>query len=254
LSTPPPEAAVEYPTLDRSKLSGTPPYPKQSDLNLQALLRSARDIAPPTALLPDTFAARLYAMLEPLAQLDADAGWSLLILINAIGGMFQEVETWVRDTPDGPGWSPLLDLTRCPSEALPWLAQFAGVRIPGGLTDAEQRAWIASTSGFWRGTTSALIGAAKATLTGTQTVLFRERYGGPVTSPEYAYYLTVNTYTSETPDAAATKAALLSQKPAGIVLVYATVAASSYSAVSLSYATYTALGAAFPTYGALAAS
>ena len=232
-----------YPTLDRSKLSGTPPYPKKSDV-LSPSAASERDVLPPTSLLPDTFAARLYAMLEPLAQLDADAGWSLLILVNALGGHFQEVEDWVRDTPQGPGWSALLDLTRAPSEALGWLGQFAGVRIPDGLTDAQQRAWIKSTTGFWRGTLSALVGAAQHTLTGTQTVLFRERDGDP-------YALTVLTYASETPDVAATEAAILAQKPAGIVLDFETVTSTTYSVLRVTYATYAALLAAKPTYSSL---
>jgi hypothetical protein len=236
-------AANEYPTLDRTKLSGTPPYPKKSD-PLSPSAYSERDVVPPTALLPATFAARLYAMLEPLAQLDADAGWSLLILINAIGGHFQIVEDLVRDTPQGPGWSSLLDLTRAPSSALAWLGQFAGVRIPDGLTDPEQRAWIASTTGFWRGTLDALIGAAQHTLTGTQTVLFRERDGDP-------YYLTVITYTSETPDPAATQAAILAQKPAGIVLDFETTSGTTYSVLRLTYATYAALLTAEPTYSSL---
>jgi hypothetical protein len=252
MSTPP--DVTQYPAVRRLPLSGTPPYPLVAESPSPSRLRAAgRDVAPPDELLPDTFAARLYAMLEPLAQQDGNAGWSLLIFCNAIGVMFQQIETLVRDTADGPGWSSLLDLDRCESDALGWLGQFVGVRIPPALDDAQQRAWIASTDGFRRGTVAAMISAAKATLTGTQTVLFRERSGGPTTAPAYAYYLTLNTYTSETPNAAATHAALLAQKPAGIVLIYAAVSASSYSAVALGHASYTALEAAYSTYAALRA-
>lgn len=180
---------------------------------------------PPLDLVPETYSARLYEMLGPLAQWDPQAAWSLLILVNAIGsGLgFQLVEDLVRDTPEGPGWSALLDVERCPEIALPWLAQLVGVRLPPGLSEADQRARIRSTDGFRRGTRAAMIGAARATLTGGRTVLFRERDGaghGYPASPDYAYVLTVHTYTSETPNPTATLNALLAQKPGGILMFY----------------------------------
>jgi hypothetical protein len=194
-------------------------------------LDDVTDVAP-VELFPDTFAARLYEMLAPLARADPDNAFSLLIYINAVGVMFQLVEDLVRDTPDGPGWSILLDLDRCPDEALPWLGQFAGVRIPAGFTADQARARIASTDGFKRGTRNALIGAARATLTGNQHVYFRERSGDPAVSPDYAYYLDVSTYTSETPNPAATEAALLAQKPGGIVLTFTVNDGQSWRQVS----------------------
>jgi hypothetical protein len=208
----------------------------------------------PAGLVPQTFASRLYDALGPLTNKDAANGWSLLILCNAIGVMYQEVEDLVRDTPAGPGWSELMDLGRCPPEALAWLGQFAGVRIPPGLTDAQARAWVGSTDGFKRGTPAAMIGACKATLTGTQTVLFHERYGGPATPPAYAYYLSIWTYASETPNAAATLAALTAQKPAGLVLLYATAAGQTYATVKATYATYAVVKSTFSTYDTLKAS
>ena len=161
-------------------------------------LDSLVDDAPPE-LLPDTYAARLYYMLTPLARADPDNAWSLLIYMNATGVMFQLVEDLVRDTPDGPGWSILLDLDRCIPEALPWLGQLVGVRLPAGMNEADQRERIAQTDGFKRGTRSALIGALQATLTGTKTVIMRERDHDPADTPNYAYYLSVYTYDDETP-------------------------------------------------------
>lgn len=118
----------------------------------------------PAELTPDTYAERLYDMLAPLAARDSEVEWALLTLCNSIGIPFQLVEDLVRDTPDGVGWSTLLDLERCPDEALPWLAQFVGVRVLPNSTPEDQRARIASTDGFKRGTRDALIGAARATL------------------------------------------------------------------------------------------
>src|SRR5437764_7240325 len=123
--------------------------------------------------------------------------------------MYQLVEDLVRDTLDGPGWSALVDLDRCPDVALPWLAQLVGVRLLPGSTPDEQRARIASTDGFRRGTRDAMIAAARATLTGAGTVILRERDGDPVAEPiDYAYRLTAITYADETPDASATEQAL----------------------------------------------
>jgi hypothetical protein len=215
-----------------------------------------RDLpAPPAGLVPDAFAGRLYDMLEPLAEQDPQAGWSLLILCNAIGVPYELVEDWVRDTPDGPGWSLLMDVERCPPEALPWLAQFAGVRIPPGLDDVdEQRDWVASTDGFSRGTASALVAGAKATLTGAQRLVFRERDGAAygAGSPDYAYHLTVYSYATETPDATATLNALLAQKPGGIVLHYSAATMQDYQNVLDVNATYAVVKSTFRDYAALA--
>jgi hypothetical protein len=207
--------------------------------------------APPASLAPASFAARLYAMLGPLAALDEQVSWSLLIYLNALGQMFQQLEDWLRDQPDAPGWSLLLDLERCPDEALPWLAQFVGVRLLPGSSPADQRARIASTDGMRRGTRAALIGAAQSTLTGTQTVTFRERDGDPADKPDYAYYLGVITYTDQTPNPTATLNALLAQKPGGIVLDYRTASGQDYQQVRTDYATYAALKAAYSDYTAV---
>jgi hypothetical protein len=202
----------------------------------------------PPALTPASFAERLYAMLAPLAQVDAENGWSLLIYVNAIGQMFQLIEDLVRDSDAGPGWSLLLDLDRCPDEALPWLAQFVGVRVPSNLTPDQQRAYIASTAGFRRGTLAALRGAAAATLTGARTVHITERSGDPAHKPEYAYYLDVTTYDSQTPNAAATQAALLSQKPGGLVLRYASVPGQTWAQLKASGRTWAQVKSDYPTW------
>lgn len=197
---------------------------------------------PPDDLAPDSFAERLYASLGPLAQNDGENGWSLLILCNAIGSMFQLVDDLVRDSPEGPGWSLLLDLDRCPAAALPWLAQLVGARVPVGLSEAEQREWIASTDGFRRGTRDALIGAARATLTGAQAVIFRERDGD-------AYVLTVATYVAQTPDPAATERALVAQKPGGILMHYRTMIGQDWQLVKETSATWQDVASSYATWG-----
>ena len=189
---------------------------------------------PPAGLQPSSFAAALYDSMAPVAMQDSQHAWSLLILCNAIGQMYQLVDDWVRDQPAGPGWSLLLDLNRCPLIALGWLGQFVGVRIPAGLTDAQQRAWIASTPGFKRGTPAAMIAAVQATLTGTKSVTLVERDGDP-------YNLTVKTLTGETPNQTATSNAIASQKPAGIVLgAYTPAATQTWATMKTKNATWAA--------------
>jgi hypothetical protein len=188
--------------------------------------RRARD-APPDL---ESFADNLYAGMEPLAWMDSAVGYALAHFCAALGSMFQAVEDVARDTPEGPGWSAVLDLDRCPDAWLPWLAQFVGVTVIPGSTPEEQRARIASTDGFRRGTPAAIEGAAAATLTGNQTVTFRERDASAADPP---YTLEVTTLVGETPDPAATLAAIIAQKPGGIVLNYRTVTGQDWQGVQV---------------------
>jgi hypothetical protein len=172
-----------------------------------------------------SFAQRLYDAVAPLAQDDALYGYALANYCAALGELFQIVDDYGRDQivsgELAPGWSQVLDLTRAPTVALPWLAQFVGVQLTAGLTDAQQRMQIASVGGWNRGTISAMVLAAQATLTGTKTVNFVERNTD-------AYTMTVITKSSETPNPVATLAALVSQKPAGIILLYQNIDGQSY--------------------------
>lgn len=195
----------------------------------------------PGPLLP-SYAARLYQALQPLAYDDASQGYALAYLCKAIGAMYQPVCDLVEDTAAGPGWSPLMDVARCPLFALPWLAQLVGVTLTDPSDDAGSRAEIRAAAGFSRGTVAAMKAAAAATLTGDDpTVIFRERDGS-------AYRLTVLTRTSETPDEAATLAALTAQKPAGIVLTYLTIPDWTYGDLHAAYTTYSDVHGAYTTY------
>jgi hypothetical protein len=212
---------------------------------------SGYNLTPPADLAPQPFAARLYWMLAPLAQYDPSYSWALLIFVNAATQAYEQVEQWVRDTPDGPGWSILLDVNRCPPEALGWLAQFVGVRLLKNQPDAANRARITATDGFHRGSPDAIRGAAQATLTGNKSVFLTERDHITSDTPNYAYYLTVQTYAGETPDPTATENAILMQKPGGIILNYVCTTGQVYSQVVTGFATYAALNAAYPNYQAV---
>jgi tail protein P2 I len=196
----------------------------------------------------DDFADRFYYSVAPLAWLDADNGYALAYYCGAMGEMFEPVEDVARDTPEGPGWSAVVDLERCPDDWLPWLAQFVGVTVVAGSTPDAMRARIASTDGFKRGKPDAIRAAAAAHLTDSKTVILQERLGGD------PYALGVYTIASETPSQAQTLADILAQKPGGIVLTYSAGAINTYEAVRIGYATYAAVTAHFSDYAHLAAN
>jgi len=79
---------------------------------------------------------------------------------------------------------------------------------------AYARDAIKRQGGKNRGTIDAMMSAAEDTLMGTRTARLLERVGGN------AYALTLVTRPSETPDAAATLAATMRQKPAGMSLTH----------------------------------
>ncbi len=189
-----------------------------------------------------TVGADLYADLAPLAYDDANRDWALALLCQAIAEMLQPVDDLVRDDDNGPGWSKVLDITRCPTAWLPWLGQFVGVTVDTTLDDADQRTQITTEAGFQRGTPAAMVAAAQATLTGAKVVIMRERHGGD------AYALQVITYTAQTPDSAATHAALLAQKPAGIVLDYEVHDGQDWQQLIDGYSTWAAVVAHYPTW------
>ena len=160
-------------------------------------------------------AEELYEFLEAFVVEDEEEEtWQTLLFCEALmGGTAQTVWNWVTDRTDMLGWAYLFNADLADANALPWLAQFNGTKLREDMTEQEQRDAIQVPAGFNRGTLDAIINAAKPYLTGDKTVIVRERLGG-------AYILNVRTLAGETPDEDAVRAALLLQKPAGIVLQY----------------------------------
>lgn len=167
-----------------------------------------------------------------IASLDDTTG-DLATFVGALGDqLFQEVDDYASDGPLGQvGWSVLLDINRIPDKGLEWLAQFVGVSLPVGLTAAQKRVRVQTTAGWKRGTPAALVGAAKAYLTGTQNVLMRERFDVANPTVDTPGKFQVITYTSQTPDSAAVLAALIAQKPGGLVMTYSVYAGQDWLAV-----------------------
>lgn len=174
----------------------------------------------------------LYASLEAFADKDQENEWQLLRFCEAIGGMFDEVNDLVSDTEEGIGWSKVVDVERAPEKWLGWLAQFVGVTLIAGLADAAQRQRITETDGFKRGKPSAIQGAARSALIGTQTVYLVERHGSPART-------TVATLPAETPNPALVLARILEQKPAGDIFAHALVQLGDWDTVKNTHADWT---------------
>lgn len=187
------------------------------------------------------FAQEIWAALQPVVSEDESYDWAAARFIAAFGEAFEEVWDLARDGVR-PGWASLMDVQTIPIEWLGWLAQFVGARLRDGLSESEQRSRIASTDGWKRGSVGAVVGAAQQYLTGNKTVLLRERANGN------AYELVVSTRADETPDPSMVLAALMEQKPAGIILTHQVLGGHDWQNVVDNYATWNAVIGAFLTW------
>lgn len=155
----------------------------------------------------------IYNGLGPWREDDPGTNYQLALYVDAHGSQLQPLEDLVRTSDDGPGFSLLLDVVRCPDEYLDHLAQYNGTVIQQQWTGSEKRTAIEAALGWERGRPATISAAAGFYLTGTKKVRLIERDGG-------AYFVTVITYLGETPDAVAVEAAVRAQKPGGLVLTY----------------------------------
>lgn len=180
------------------------------------------------------WAQRLYDRLAPVHQQDAALGYPFLIYLGAMGDkLMEDIDFLVSDSDIGPGWSRLFDTGTCPSYALPWLGQIVGVRVNPLLSDLDQREQIREVGGWSRGTPGSMLAAAQPYLTGTKFTLMIERYGGD------AYQILYITHTAETPaDPTLMEAAVIAQKPAGIVLTFANYVGQTWGDVKSGNATW----------------
>lgn len=191
-------------------------------------------------------AEELFEALDPAFTTPDEAnGWALLHLCAAlVGGDIDQVHSYVTDGPlDEPSWQILLDPDRCPAEALPYLAQFAGARLTPDMSEDQRRDAIRSPEVFRRGTPGHIVAITKRRLTGTKTVFLTERYTG------LAYRMQVLTLQHETPSAELTEAELRREsKPIGITLFFNDEIVWDWTEVQTQYATWAEATAAFDTW------
>lgn len=179
-----------------------------------------------------------------LSRFDPWMTTDLETYLRAVAGMFSEVELLAFDTATKEGWTILFDPDRCPTKALPYLAQYVGERLPLGLPDVLQREWIKDAPNSRRGTIQSIVRAAQRTLIGQRHVSIQERVGAVSDA------LSVTTYISETPNAATVLADLQTVVPADIILTYQSLAGQVWSAITAS--TWLQVRTNYATWGELA--
>jgi len=177
----------------------------------------------------------------------------LATYIQALCGMVQPLSD-LASTGDNEqdGWSALLDLTRVPNDALPWLGQLVGVHfLNPALSVADQKNQIAARIGWQRGTLASMQAAISPLLSGSKYVAIQERDTSP-------YHFLITTFNSETPKdsggvnaSPAIIAAIESQKPAGLRYTYTMTTGGDYAFVRGAYATYTVVRSTYATYNGL---
>jgi hypothetical protein len=146
---------------------------------------------------------------------DEENDWAGLYRCQAIALMWQGLEQIVLDSDTHPGWTLILDPEDEPSQWLPWTATaIYGVELIPGSDTEEQRARIKELPPQKRGGVDALINGVKQTLTGAKTVNLFER------APGDAYLELIVTDLADTPNPAATLAAVREQKLAGVKQIY----------------------------------
>lgn len=131
------------------------------------------------------------------------------------------IETGDPDDPVNyvPGWSTLLNPSTCPTEFLPYLAQFVGAAVAPNTPDAQARSTIFNLPAQHRGTVGAIIMAAQSQLIGLQQVYVLERQNA-LGQPD-AYHAVVLFYTSQLASSEANLIeAVEAVKPAGIQISY----------------------------------
>lgn len=167
-----------------------------------------------------------YTYTKPLgALIGADlAPWMtdhLAWYVDSLAGMFEP--TWDIVSEQGtdgqpgflPGYGVLLDVDSCPASGLGYLGQYVGVAIPAGSSESTARALVRNKAGFQRGTAAAIIGAAQAWLTGTQSVSLFERTASNGTVDAYHFILVVRP--EEVVDLTKLTAAVSAVKPGGVM-------------------------------------
>lgn len=176
---------------------------------------------------------------DGLRKDDQANGGLLLALCHSTATAYQDFNDIV-DT----NWALALD----PNTAtdLAWLAQWVGLSYDSKVDAETNRQRIRDRRQWQRGTVSSIRQAAIETLAPGARLDIFERSGT-------AYGVLVVSFTAQTPNSAATLAAIQAQIPAGHTLTYTVTTRKVYAQLSLDYPTYAALSAAFATYALMEA-
>lgn len=132
------------------------------------------------------FAEAVYSQLAPVADVDEQQNWALLIYIASIGEMFKQMDDLSR------AWETLVNIDTVPDEGLPWLGQMIGVVVDTKLSYDQQRQQIREHVGMGRGSVPTIQALIRPYLSGSRTIVIIERDTSP-------YHFEIITYGDETP-------------------------------------------------------
>src|SRR4051812_16816817 len=137
----------------------------------------------------------------------------LLALVDALTMPAAPLEEIVRGDEDNQPYERAVDIDLAPLWVLPWLACMVGVEWRGG-TSEDLRALIRDRPRYRRGTNAAIEAEVRTTLANpaTASVTVQSRVG------DDPFTMNVFTLPSETPDPAATFAAVMRTKPAFVLV------------------------------------
>lgn len=190
--------------------------------------------APLPVVQPSGLGARAWGFLPGYVR-EADDGTTRAVL-DAWGS---PVEALVQLLADPGLWT---DPERTPFERLPWLAAVSGVDLTG-VPSSMWREWIADPRNRFRGNLDTLVRRVALTLTGGRQVEVVCPYLG---SPWRMY---VGTLTSETPDEAATAAAINAEAPAWLRVTFeARSGGLTYDGLAARYPNYDDMTSTGKTY------
>jgi hypothetical protein len=189
----------------------------------------------------------LYDGTYPAAFADEDNDNTWLVFCAALSELLDPIAEITRPDDGSDPWIVLASPWRCPSDWLNVLAQWAGVRRPDVMAEADLRTLIGRGGpGFTRGTKAAMIAAIRRFLppdTPESLITFIERAGGD------PYALTVFTYSFVEHDAALVRQALEQAKPAGLNLDYQVRVGQTWGMLKATSDSWGDVLADYPTWG-----
>lgn len=164
---------------------------------------------------------------------DDERGFLYLLLCRALGTALEDL----HDLADS-DWTVAIDPDTTPDVA--YAGQFLGIRYDQKVDGEANRQRLRDRRQWHRGGIDAIRQAAQETLLPGASIIVIERDGGP-------YKVTIRTYTAQTPNPAATLAAIQSVFPVGHTLDYAAVTGNTIYAVTRAFATINDQAAYFAT-------
>lgn len=158
-------------------------------------------------------------------------------LATWLAGLCDQVQPTVDMLAD----DDLVNPATCPPALLPYAGALGGIDLEG-VPSADVRPFLAQATAKLRGSEAAIRQRVGLTLTGSRTITIETCFGGDPLA------MRITTYDAETPNPAATEAAIRLEAPAWLVVTVQVAEGIDYTELTSRYATYDLLTATGYTY------